>query len=73
LDQTQTSASNWTFSQGLEWDHRTMSEYTNLRVRGLAQPCAVVKDNMQRQKNEADKLGEAEEIMLPQGGEKTAF
>lgn len=50
-----------------------MSEYTNLRVTGLAQPCAVVKDNMQRQKNEADKLGEVEEIMLPQGGEKTAF
>ena len=50
-----------------------MSEYMNLRVRGLAQPCAVVKVYTLREKNEADKLGEAEEIMLPQGGEKIAL
>lgn len=30
----------------LKWDHRTMSEYMSLRVRGLIQPCAMVKDNI---------------------------
>lgn len=47
-----------------------MSEYTNLRVRGLAQPCAVVKDNMQGEKNEADKLGEQKRSCCPGVGRK---
>lgn len=42
-----------------------MSEYMNLRVRVLVQPCAVVKDNMQREKNEVDKQGETERSCCP--------